>query len=126
MVNFTLEKLARTVVAVADEHPGYIYTAQLRPDDSRVCLYWHDGDGGGCPGCIFGHAFHRLGVDMSTLGNWKVSVLLARWFGGFADDPLYRHFQGVQNRQDGAFGEKPLPWRQCVELLREAYPGKQR
>jgi hypothetical protein len=117
---FTLEALARQVRAVAAERPDYIYRD---PDGSSVCSYWHEAYEE--PGCIFGHALHRMGVYMSGGGfeGESIAGVLARLFGTPITNPDYLPFRRVQNRQDGTgnFGVRE-PWGACVRELDGVYP----
>lgn len=113
-VSFTLEDLAAKLREVAAERPDYVYVNDR--DAPCRCVYWHESEG--APGCIFGHALQRLGVDVSSIISAGIRLVLNGW-----DVPGdYGPFVAVQNAQDGGAGVGRLPWGECVKALDEAYP----
>ena len=118
--DFTLEDLRREVLSIADERPGFVYTAQTEREDLNTgssCSYT-GATLGSTKGeaCIFGQALTRLGVSKDTLMGTSTNIvsLLSGKFGLDVhnidyDDALRR----VQVAQDGG-----VPWGKAVEPLR--------
>lgn len=116
MVDFTLADLARVLREVAAERPDYVYEP---PNGGADCWYSH----GSKPGCIFGHAFDRLGIaDLSQFETKPVDYILSQMFGRPQESLLFRPFTNVQQAQDGAVGRARKPWGECVKALDEEYP----
>jgi hypothetical protein len=118
--SFTLADLARTLREVAAERPDHVYANPRNPTDG-YCEYLHaDGE----PGCIFGVALSRLGVDLASLGNMAIGQLLANWFGDSEYDASYKPFTAVQYAQDGStlFDRPRKPWGEAVKALDAHYP----
>jgi hypothetical protein len=104
-VDFTLADLAREVRQAAAERPEYAYPR-------TYCTYcWGDG----VPGCIFGVALKRLGVDIAGLQNMAIGAYLRIWF--HAEYAEYSPFDKVQSLQDSQ-----VPWGDCVKALDDQYP----
>lgn len=118
--DFTLEDLRREVLALADERPDFVYTAQKEREGlgfGASCSYTgarlHSTEG---EACIFGQALTRLGVSKDTLMGTSTNIV-SLLFGKFGldvhnidyDDALRR----VQVAQDGG-----VPWGKAVEPLR--------
>lgn len=118
--NFTLEDLRREVLSIADERPGFVYTAQKEREGLGVgasCSYTgarvNSTEG---EACIYGQALTRLGVSQDTLMGLSTNIvfLLSIKFGLDVhnidyDDALIR----VQQAQDGG-----VPWGKAIEPLR--------
>lgn len=121
--DFTLEDLRREVLALADERPDFVYTAQkeragLERGGGASCSYTGalmfstEGEA-----CIFGQALTRLGVSKDTLMGVSTNIvsLLSGKFGLDVhnidyDDALRR----VQFSQDGG-----VSWGEAVKPLRD-------
>ena len=118
--DFTLEDLRREVLALADERPDFVYTAQKGREglgSGEFCSYTgarlHSTEG---EACIYGQALTRLGVPQDTLMGLSTNIvsLLSGKFGLDTynidyDDALIR----VQQAQDGG-----VSWGKAVEPLR--------
>lgn len=62
--NITDETLIKAIREVASANAERVYT---KPDDSVYCLYVHTDAGDLTPGCLIGHALHRLGVPLERM-----------------------------------------------------------
>lgn len=118
--DFTLEDLRREVLALADERPDFVYTAQKERESLGVgasCSYTgariNSTEG---EACIYGQALTRLGVpqdDLMGYSNNIASLLydefeLAEYDINYADS-----LNSVQQAQDGG-----ISWGKAVEPLR--------
>ena len=109
----TIGEVDTAIRVLAAESPDFVYNTR---QEGAGC-YYHKGVLGGEPnkGCIFGQAFQRLGVDMSTVGGDGISSLwsethdVTNYLGGNCPE----EWDEVQNIQDGGgtWGEaiKSLP-----------------
>ena len=60
MSKISLDEVQKVVRDLAKHKPDFIYHA---PDEEDgTCMYWHKHEN--APGCIYGHALTRLGVDV--------------------------------------------------------------
>ena len=118
--DFTLEDLRREVLALADERPDFVYTAQKE----------REGLGGGVPcsytgarlhstkgeACIFGQALTRLGVPQDALMGRSMniySLLRGEFDLGECNIDYAEAINRVQYAQDVG-----VPWGKAVEPLR--------
>lgn len=118
--DFTLEDLRREVLALADERPDFVYTAQKERESLGVgasCSYTgarlHSTEG---EACIFGQALTRLGVSKDTLMGVSTNIvsLLSSKFGLDVHNIDYDDaLRLVQQAQDGG-----VSWGKAVEPLR--------
>ena len=119
-VPWTLEDLARTLREIAAEDPEYVYgNPGEDPPSYTVCWYAH---ANGEPGCIFGVALSRLGVDLGELtANRPISWYLELWFQVSGSDGARQEqlsaFRQVQIHQDAR-----KPWGEAVKALDELFP----
>ena len=69
----TIDEVDTEIRLLAAESPDFVYNTRK---EGSGC-YYHKGVLGGEPnkGCIFGQAFQRLGVDMSTVGGDNISTV---------------------------------------------------
>ena len=118
--DFTLEDLRREVLALGDERPDFVYTAQKEREglgSSEYCSYTgarlHSTDG---EACIYGQALTRLGVSQDTLMGLSTNIvsLLSVKFGLDVHNIDYDDaLRLVQFAQDGG-----VSWGEAVEYLR--------
>lgn len=119
--NFTLEDIRREVLALADERPDFVYTAQKEREGlntvsscsyTGALMYSTEGEA-----CIFGQALTRLGVPKEALmgNNAAISPLLSDYLDFEWSDlhQVYDPFIDVQQSQDDG-----VPWGKAVEPLR--------
>ena len=60
MSKISLDEVQKVVRDLAKHKPDFIYHS---PDkEYGTCMYWHKDEN--APGCIYGHALTRLGVDV--------------------------------------------------------------
>ena len=108
MTEVTVLQVQAEIRKLAQEQPDFVYK---RPESSSFCLYVHEAsDGSKTPGCIVGHALHRLGFSFDELE-----------IGGTAGEALHRlgisdwdkdtvvWITRVQGEQDTG-----IPWGQAV------------
>jgi hypothetical protein len=132
-MTISITDLAKAAIRAADANPDYVYQRLTMPSTIvpgaaiQGCAYF---DATGEPSCLFGHAFHELGVDLR--GNATTPVTLAvllevlRYSGDFTDeDEVERvgheavadlHYALTKAQQAQDVGE---PWGQAVEPIRE-------
>lgn len=118
--DFTLEDIRREVLAIADERPDFVYTAQKEREGLGVgasCSYTgarlHSTDG---EACIYGQALTRLGVPQDTLMGLSTNIvsLLSSKFGLDVHNIDYDDaLRLVQFAQDAG-----TPWGEAVKPLR--------
>ena len=71
--DLSIKEVDTAIRALAAESPDYVYN----PSAKEQGCYYHKGVRGGpeSKGCIFGQAFQRLGVDMSTVAGDSINRL---------------------------------------------------
>lgn len=118
--DFTVEDLRREVLALADERPDFVYTAQKEREGlgaGQSCSYTGalvgstEGEA-----CIFGQALTRLGVPQDVLMGYAINIdsLLYDEFELDEYDSGYAiAFTRAQRTQD-----RGIPWGKAVEPLR--------
>lgn len=118
--NFTLEDLRREVLALADERPDFVYTAQKEREGlgaGQSCSYTGalvgstEGEA-----CIFGQALSRLGVPQDELMGRTAGIYALLCWGLDEDEydtDYVIAFTSVQQAQDHG-----TPWGKAVEPLR--------
>lgn len=95
----TYSLLGAVASVVAERGADFVYVAPGGED--VACRYVYDDQ----PSCLFGAAFHKLGVSMETLvdgdvGHWTVSEFLQDQ-GMDVDDAVA--FQNAQSDQDSGY-----------------------
>lgn len=65
----TADQIIAEVRRLAAEKPDYVYE---KPEFSAFCLYMHGDE----PGCIFGHALHNLGWDVTAHDAGAINTVL--------------------------------------------------
>ena len=118
--DFTLEDIRREVLAIADERPDFVYTAQKEREGLGVgasCSYTgarlHSTDG---EACIYGQALTRLGVSQDELMGYSdniASLLYDEFELAEYDDDVAETLNSVQREQDAG-----MPWGEAVKPLR--------
>lgn len=59
-----LDELIKTVVAIAEENPDFVYKDGIEDDEGAIkCFYERNNK----PSCIIGRALHRLGIHIGIL-----------------------------------------------------------
>lgn len=118
--DFTLEDVRREVLALADERPDFVYTAQKEREGKNIgssCSYTGAVLGSTVgEACIFGQALTRLGVPQEVLMDCSHSIGSLLYDDLDLDDydiDYAAAFTDVQQAQD--YG---TPWGKAVEPLR--------
>ena len=112
----TIKDVDTAIRILASEAPDYVYN---HSSPTAGCFYDRGVRGGPeSKGCIFGQAFQRLGVDMSTVGGADIASLWYDTHEGLPVDASHcpEEWSAVQYAQDngGRWGEaiqhlKPVP-----------------
>jgi hypothetical protein len=111
MTEVTVLQVQAEVRKLAQEQPDFVYK---RPEYSAFCLYVHEtSDGIKTPGCIVGHALHRLGFSLDELEiGGTASEALERLSVNGWDKDVVTWITRVQGEQDMA-----TPWGRAVALV---------
>ncbi|MEV8056544.1 hypothetical protein AB0P37_08455 [Streptomyces antimycoticus] len=72
-IAITNGQLETALRAVVESSPDHVYSAPVGMSNGNgTCFYVHrTEDGTKTPGCLVGHALHRLGVPLATLEKWE-------------------------------------------------------
>lgn len=102
------EQVEAAVRDIAKEFPDFVYK---RPEDSHFCLYVHrQADETLEPGCIFGRALIRLGVNPGALLVGKGIIGLLQDLGIPTSNEQATWAHAVQSKQD-----RGTPWARAVQ-----------
>lgn len=108
--NVTNEDLLRTLREVAAEQPEKVYKSPAGAGGS--CFYVHGNE----PGCIVGHALHRLGVPLETLKEHESDAARAP-----LNDLFPEVTEGAMDLVDSVqyLQDRGEPWGEAIKALDE-------
>ncbi len=108
----TLMKTLRQVVA---EKPTHVYEGPEYSERADDCLYVHRDETGAIegPGCVMGHALHRLGVPLEELALYEglaIACVVGHLTSGISQgtEEILRRVQTLQ--------DEGSPWSEAYEL----------
>lgn len=132
MINITDDQLISTLEALVEEQPDHVYKVpeHMRAANDEAhrdgrgdyirCFYVHtDTDGSASPGCLLGHALHRLGMSLDELLPFEgasVYKVLARRTRGVSQD-AGEVASAIQDYQDDGH-----TWGESLRLAKEEMP----
>lgn len=111
---------------VSSKPQGYSYSKREGRNDQLMCLYWHEGEDGGEPGCIIGHLLADLGAPAEFLiacdnegkGSSLDQVIKSGVLDGVFEDNVALALRFLQTKQDSG-----VTWERAMEAMDDFWAG---